>query len=89
MNSVCPICKKENNINTTYSNVVCRKCIALYGILNESGEESIEFCVKNEIIYSKVNDLVSLKKECMILDVPCYAILSNNKLLFVKTVKIL
>ena len=89
MNSICPICKTENNINTTYSNVVCRKCIILYGILDESGEESIDFCVKNDIIYSKVNNLVSTKQECMIANVPCYAILSNNKLLFVKTIKIL
>ena len=83
MNYNCGIC---NNNSVNYNCKVCDRCVNHYGTLDLNGE-SMVFFIKDNIIFSDVNGVISNNRECTINDIPCYSSFKESKLVFIKILK--
>lgn len=88
MDTECPICKIIKKSESYYYHTVCKECIDIYGCTDMYDESIIVGYNKYIGIYSEKLGRRTKETECYILGKPYFIYVINDKVYFVKTIKI-
>ena len=79
---MCQICNKSTN--ERYTNAICKQCLTLHGTTDQYGKE-VTFLLCEETICTS-NGIID--RECVVGGHNCYAIVSESKIVIVKSQEI-